>query len=377
MKNNGKIYYISPFLPIEDRFKLYYSPAAQSKVSYIRTLLKNENIITVCINCSLTVDNCFQKTYESIDECGTFVVLPFKSSRNRIFLSVNILFMLINVFLFVLKNIKKSDTVILYHSIFYDNVVRILKKLKGFKLIYEVEEIYADVRNNGKSRNCEIKSCQKNIDGYIFPTELLNTTINNEKKPHVIIYGAYNPTKVVKKKNDKTIVVYSGTLMEGKGATQSVECSEYLDENYEIRIIGFGNEKELNKLLNIINQSNNKCKVYYDGMKYGNEYFEYMNKCDIGLCIQPSKNSYNMSSFPSKIMNYLNCNLKVVATRMETLEKSKIKNYLFFSETDHPKAIAEAIKQANKSDALSSNLIYSLHVETEKKIIDLLEKINL
>lgn len=53
--SDSKIYYISPYLPKTEKYKEHYSPAAQSKVDYLRSVLSKYNIITVCINCSLTV----------------------------------------------------------------------------------------------------------------------------------------------------------------------------------------------------------------------------------------------------------------------------------------------------------------------------------
>ena len=371
-----KLFYISPYLPNDARYKKHYSPAAQSKVEYLRAKLSRYGVKTVCVNCSLTVDNSLYLPKTIIDNKGACRLLLSKSSTKRMFLPFCGAIMLCSVFFFVLFNVKRQDTVILYHSIYYDNLVLFLKKIKRFKLIYEVEELYSDVRNHGVGRDAEIKKCRSVADAYIFPTEMLDEIINTDKREKVIVYGAYDPhASVLKEKGsdmrEKVLVVYSGTLMQGKGATQAVTCAKALGEKFEIKIIGYGSNEEIQLLKNTISQNNSSCKVTFDGMKNGEEYIKYLTNCDIGLCIQPN-NKFNSTSFPS-ILSYLNCGLNVVATDMEALRKSKLANYIYFSKDASPTEVSKAICRAAKDKSDTTSLLKQLDSEVTCEIDNLMK----
>lgn len=55
------------------------------------------------------------------------------------------------------------------------------KKIKRFRLILEVEEIYNDVFLKSKASRRMEERFIKNADKYIFPTELLNQKLNSGK----------------------------------------------------------------------------------------------------------------------------------------------------------------------------------------------------
>ncbi|QFJ56082.1 glycosyltransferase [Pseudobutyrivibrio xylanivorans] len=372
-KYKGEVFYISPYLPQEKKYERHFSPAAQTKVGYVRTKLQKYVTTTVCINCSLTVDNSVILPKQFKDDYGSIRILGSVSSTKRLFLPICGAVMLFSVFLYVLFNIGKEDTVFLYHSVYYDPIVTALKKIKHFRIIYEIEEIYADVRKHGVGREKEISRCEEAADGFIFPTELLNEIVNRNSKKSIIIYGAYQPVSIVRKGiNKKTSIVYSGTLMNGKGAQEAVNCASALDDQFEIHIIGYGSIDEKRKIVEMIEDNSSMCMVSYDGMKYGEEYINYMTKCDIGICIQPSDSLFNGSSFPSKILSYFNCGLAVVASEMESLKKSKLAKYIYFSRTVNPEDVATAIRRASMSQVSNIDIILALDEEVSEKIEDIM-----
>lgn len=374
IKKKRKVYYVSPYMPEGKGYEKHYSVAAQSKVGYIRSLFKKEELITVCVNCSLTVDNLIILPKIVSDENGKCRVVCSISCVNRLFLPFCGLIMYFSLFMYLFFNVRKQDTIVLYHSIYYDMIAYIIKKIRKCKIIYEVEEVYADVRDGGMGREEEIRKCRKMADAFIFPTELLNKEININNIPYLIVYGAYliPNNKVMKKVNKEKIrIVYSGTLMEGKGADEVVECAKYLDEKYEIRIIGYGRDEEIEKLLNRIANIESKCVVHFDGVKYGNEYMDYLMKCDIGLCIQPLHNLFNKSSFPSKVLSYFNAGLKIITNEIPAVVQSRLSKYITFAHSTEPMEVARAIKESEKMFLYGNDLVEALDREakTEMRIL--------
>jgi len=123
------------------------------------------------------------------------------------------------LFLMLLLNVSKSDTVISYHSMDLMWPVYLAKKIKKFKLLLEVEEIYQDVKQyNRVARKMEYKIFEI-ADKYLFSNDLLNKKINKNNKPYEVIYGTYQLEydRKCKFEDKKIHVVYAGTFNPRKG----------------------------------------------------------------------------------------------------------------------------------------------------------------
>lgn len=262
-----------------------------------------------------------------------------------------------------LLSMKKDETLVVYHSLYYMNLVKWIKRLKKIRLVLEVEEIYGDVMENDKVSNKEYNFCSL-ADSYIFPTVLLNEKINTENKPSIIIHGTYKvEKKFADKFNDGKIhVVYAGTFDPRKGgAIAAVGAAEFLDGNYHIHILGFGNDADKQNLLNEIDRVSKaaECKVSYDGLLSGEDYIRFLQSCDIGLSTQNPGGAYNDTSFPSKILSYMANGLDVVSIRIPAVETSAIGEYMYYYEEQTPEQIANAIKKINLCDGYVSREVIS------------------
>ena len=241
--------------------------------------------------------------------------LPFSFGNiNKITLALNIILIHIELF-FKLMKMKKNETLVVYHSLYYMRLVALIKKIKKFRLILEVEEIYGDVIGKSKVSQNELKFFDI-ADAYIFPTELLNEKVNKSGKPHVFIYGTYRVEEDRKCKFDdgKIHAVYAGTFDPRKGGGFAAAAAGKLDFNYHIHIIGFGTEKDKKSLQDSIVKlaKTTSCKVTYDGLLSGEEYIRFIQSCHIGLSTQNPDADFNETSFPSKVLSYMSNGLRVV-----------------------------------------------------------------
>ena len=325
-----------------------YCLSATNKIDYIISVFNKIGINIDIISASRCrkTNTKGKNRVENIGEKNTLRL--FKSTGgNKIIRIFDKIFHTLRFFFWNLKNIKKNETVICYHSLNYYKQIKLLKKIKKFKLILEVEEIYSDVTNNKKLRDKEIKYL--NIaDGYIFPTEVLNTKVNVNNKEFLILYGTYKVEKEIEcKKNDDNIhLVYSGTLDPRKGgAITSVLITRYLPKNYHVHIIGFGSDEQIMKIEELIKDTNKKSKAYvsYDGLKYGKDYIQFLQSCDVGLSTQNPKANFNDTSFPSKILSYMANGLRVVSIDIPVIRNSKINEYIYYCLEYEPKKIANTI----------------------------------
>lgn len=249
---------------------------------------------------------------------------------------------------FRLMAIGKSETVVAYHSLFTMLPLRLARRLRGFRLIGEVREIYSNVENQRSDPEGEAKFFFA-ADAYIFPTSGLNDIINVSGKPYVIATGDYSvhSDPDTPKFDDGYIhAVYAGTLDPAKGGAHAAICAAvYLPKYYHIHILGFGTDDEIRRVRNEAAAVNRRggARVTYDGVLRGERFSDFLRRCDIGIAAQRDGAALNKSSFPSKILTYLSHGLYVVALDIPAVRGSGIGEYVSYYRGNDPAALAEAI----------------------------------
>ena len=337
--------------------------AATNKMDYICSALNRVGWEVEIVSASGTKSG---KSYPgkriSINDYTTLTLFPTIGRGNKIKNIIQRLLLHFHFFCYLLKYIEKGQPILIYHSLRYLKAVRILKKLKKIHLILEVEEIYADVIGSRKWRKREMRLFDL-ADSFIFSTELLDESINLHKKPSVIIYGTYQAEKERICRNeysklhgwdeDKIHCVYAGTFDPRKGgAIAAAAAAEYLPDMYHIHILGFGNQKEIQNMQELIAELAGRCKctVTYDGLLSGEDYIQFIQSCDIGLSTQDPGAAFNATSFPSKILSYMANGLRVVSIRIPAVKSSDVGEYMYYYERQTPQEIAGAIMKVDMND---------------------------
>ena len=352
------IKYISFFDTQDSVIKRNYVTSAANKLEYIAKAIASTGRQVEIVSMSQVQEKNF-KIYppeeRQISE-GVTLKLPFSWGGEKGLLGkIKIIWHLVNLFFYLLFYCGKKDTVVVYHSLGYFDIIRWAKKICNFRLVLEVEEIYSDVsRMSDYWRNLEFKMFDI-ADAFILSTDLLDEMINKQHKPSVVIYGTYQvESKHVEKFNDGKIhAIYAGTFDPNKGGAQiAISAVEYLPEDYHIHICGFGGEEVTNQIKNQIDKMQSKSKAFitFDGLKKGSEFIEFLQKCHIGLSTQKPEGEYNDTSFPSKILTYMANGLSVVSIRIPVLRKAAIVDALSFYDTPDGKSLSEAIIKASLSD---------------------------
>lgn len=381
-----KVYYIGYYSDPNGLQNRKTAPAADTKMRYIiESMKKNGYEVEVLSFCGENSRDKFIKKYDGYDiNEKNYKIHFFKTyaSRYRIIRVIGRFLTWLSQKKYIQKNcIDKDCKIIVYHSLALLKLLKFLNK-KNKKYILEMEEIYADVINNRKVRQKEIKIA-KMANGYIFPTNLLEEEINTEKKPSVIIHGTYKVEKMINKKifdKEKEIhCVYAGTFDPRKGGCiAAATAAEYLPSNYHIHILGFGSNEEIEKVKKIIKETSekSKAKVTYDGLLKGEEYINFIQNCQIGLSTQNPDAQFNETSFPSKILSYMANGLRVVSIKIQAVKKSAIGKLIYYYDEQTPENIANAIKNVNLNDNYDSRkLIIKLDEQFLKDIKLILEEI--
>ncbi len=278
-------------------------------------------------------------------EKKTIVFAPSIGTSNKFSRTMKILITLIWLFFYLISNTKKGEKVIMYHSPWLVFPVLFAKKIKGFHLVLEVEEIYSDVGSLHPYFDRLEQKIFKKADSFLFSTELLAEKLANER-PYVIIYGNYSvfeDDELIIRTDKKIHLLYAGIIdFEKAGAFNAIEIAPYLNDNYQINIIGFGETQKLIERIKMINEFSD-CKIVFDGLKTNKEYIDYCKKCDIGLSTQKMSGAYLDTSFPSKILSYLGMGLPVVSCYVPCVVKSEIADLVTYYNEDTPESIANAV----------------------------------
>lgn len=354
------IYYLT-YMDCEELsdLNLKLSPAADQKSKYI-----SESIDSLALNYKIVelaeTSNKFgfynKRNIQYLNN-GQIITFNGFGKPNRFFNKLHYYYTKIQLIYF-LKKLNENDIVISYHSLSTAKIMCCLKRMKNFKLILELEEKYQDVVSCSKGLakwEDEVIAC---ADAYILSAECLTEHISFNK-PYVICNGAYKNEydRGLEKNDNKIHCVYAGTFDPLKGgATAATLSSLYLNENYHVHILGFGNEHEIFAIKKTITEVSRKtnCKLTYDGLLKGENFINFIQKCNIGLCTQIPDAKYVNTSFPSKILVYLANGLRVVSADIPAVKKSKIGDLMFYYNHQDPKEIASVIKSIDLSDKYDS-----------------------
>lgn len=365
--------------------------ASSNKIDYIVTVLNDLGYQVEIISTSQTLN---KKCYPGKEvKIGENILRLFPTTwRGGVFLKcINAVVMRLSIWNYLRKNVSSGEKVIIYHSVGNMWILDYLKKCKKADVIEEVEEIYGEIFQNKKLADKERRKLQ-NADAYIYPTMLLDAIVNKNRKPSLVVHGAYVNTDYSRRAQGESVlehddsaafesgkyhVGYTGILDPQKGCLSIVKAAEYLDKNYHIHILGFGSKNDIDVLNDCISKTRKRtgCSVTFDGVRRGAAYEDYLKRLDLGICPVDSRKDFILTQFPSKVISYMVNGLPVLCSDIETVKTSNVSDAVVFYHGDEPKDIADAIiiarSQMNHVDARM--IIEDCHRKFVKEIGELLQ----
>lgn len=325
--------------------------SATTKIDYIVSVLNRKGIAVDIISPSIISTKGFCFSMGGITSFGVNTLRLFPSFGCRGFAPLRGLGRLLTYYCFhryLKKHIVDEEAVIVYHTLDYCSFFLNLRKTRNFRLIGEVEEIYQDVYQQKPKLSADEYGFFDVCDSYIFPNTILDRKINNEHKPSLVIHGLYTLQKKIAEKFDdgKIHVLYSGIFDSVKGgALAAIETGLYLSEEYHVHVTGFGDEASCKtvqaKAEEIMTKS--KASITFHGFISRSDLTVLMQQCHIGLCTQDPTKELNLTSFPSKILNYMANGLVVLSGRNRAIEESAVGDLITYYDVHSPRAIAHSI----------------------------------
>lgn len=359
--------------------------SSANKINYMLTVMNELGIGVDIISSSFTLNKrCYGGKLMHQGE-NTVRLFPTTWRGGGMLKALNVLVLRSAMFIYLIGHIKKGEIVIMYHSVGHIWINKLFKLL-GVRIIEECEEIYGDIFGNSKMAK-EERRVLKDCYAYIYPTKLLNSVVNKKDAPFLIIHGAYKDVGAQYFNEEVTDepsfanstryhIGYTGILDPKKGCIDVVKAAEFLDENYHIHILGFGNESELKELNDTIEHVKKKtnCKISYDGLRKGAAYSQYLAKLNLGVCTLNTDQLFVNTQFPSKIVSYMAAGIPVLCSDVEAIKTSDVAEAITFYQGNGPKEIAEGIIRAKSKDKVDSKkLLIECHERFKKEIYDLIK----
>src|SRR5690606_32357247 len=138
------------------------------------------------------------------------------------------------LFFYLIRNARKDEKILVYHSIWITIPILLAQKFKKFKIVLEVEEIYQDVKTLHPLLDKWEYKMLAQAHSYLFSTDLLPLKLKTTK-PFVVIYGSYSvhPKIATPPTDGKIHLLYAGIIdFDKRGAVNALESAMYLPENY-------------------------------------------------------------------------------------------------------------------------------------------------
>ncbi len=139
--------------------------------------------------------------------------------------------------------------------------------------------------------------------------------------------------------NGKIRIIYSGGLTEIRGILNIIDAMDYLDNNYELILMGPWQEDHLKEKCE---KRNGYKKTKYIGVFPYGEHFSQINISDIGIIpFLPSAN--HLTTLPNKPFEYMMCNIPMLMSNFNYWKKL-FKDTAFYCNSMDPKNIANEIR---------------------------------
>jgi len=355
--------------------------SAVAKMDYVCSALVGAGRKVLIVSPSYTRNNHYYHGKETaLSDDISLKVFPTLPWGNRAQRAISRAWSQLFLFFFLLFTARKGEAIVVYHSLALLRPVRAAKRLRRFRILLEVEEVYHEAAATSSSVARREHAAFADAAGFIFSTGLLDAKLNHSGRPSLVCHGTYlpQPDRGSRRRDGRIHVVYAGIVDSVKsGASVAVSAAIHLDAGYHLHVIGFGSPQDIERICRQIEtvSSDTECLVSYDGVLTGDDLVDFLQECDVGLSTQIPDGTFNDSSFPSKVLTYLANGLHVVSVRIKAVEQSRVANEVTFYDGQDPKAVAEAIKSLRLHGVRDSRAtIRALHSEFISDLRDVLKE---
>ena len=301
------------------------SPAVSAKVIRICQAVKEQGENAIIISLGRKRQTNSWKWYPAIIRRAGNVPLVYAT-----FFDAPILTHLIStcsLFLIINRLSNKKSVLIFYNYLLYYIPTLIINKILGRRCLLDLED---GIRRDDKTLRSRVNFISFKIhnlfcnNGATVASEalIMQTTI----RPTMVCYGV---APMIYTQKDWSVfplhILYGGALLKDTGAELFLDALDILflkGKNISTKIkfivTGFG---DMSEQIKQITQNKFSSIVDFRGSVSTSEYFEILEKCQIGLALKIPTMSMGMTTFPSKVIEMAAFGLLIVSTRVSDVPK--------------------------------------------------------
>ncbi|MGG0485196.1 glycosyltransferase [Priestia aryabhattai] len=255
------------------------------------------------------------------------------------------------VLMYLLKNCKKKDKIIVYNLIPKQIIgIYIYKLLFNNDLILQIEELYSSKKGSKikKICHCLLEKLLFKVSNKIVA---VNSTILNKYKVSGLISYGYPSTMsaevLAAEKSDKenAYLLYSGRLDEDSGIINLIEAFIKSHTLSELWITGNGPLKPV-----ILEASLLDSRIKYLGFLEEREYNRILKNSQACINTIETQSEFSKYSFPSKVLTYMSFHKPIITSYFNALEDlpENMKGHLKVYKDD---SISELVDLLNRFDS--------------------------
>lgn len=228
-------------------------------------------------------------------------------------------------FFYIIRLCLKYDKIIIYHSlgfIYFFPVFIFFRR----KITIQINELYSEISSSKLFKVFE-REYLKSFKKHILSNINLKNYLNDNSK--VFVRGGYFKSNPIIDKKNGLYFIYAGLVDELKMGNFSIIKSliKTIPKENKFHLCAITTDKYFNELEKI---SKDKSNIFLYRSLPKEKLVDIYNLCNYGLVIQDSTKPLNKTSFPSKIYSYLNNNIKPIAISNGILDRSEIRDQIYF-----------------------------------------------
>jgi len=341
-----------------------------SIIQFLNTLADNIKVELLCLDSRADIENYLNNNLDIELKSNLKVV---QISNKKFGIKSNKLFFIANV----LKYLKdfKSEKMIVYTRDFKQMRLAIKHLKKGnpnIKFVFEAHQILSqNYCREGKYKQAKET---KQLEGFVFSNVddliCITSTLSSEIKKvfpscvenrHILPVGFNKDFLNVKHESDKKYdIIYSGNFSQWKGLDVLVEA---------IAIIKHQHNKDISAVLIGANdqtkqQYENQAKELgvFDNINIvkrvdHKEIYHYIAQSKIGVLSNKYDADGLLFTSPLKLYEYLGSGLKVVVSRLPSIESNIDESLVYYAAPENPCSFAEEIINALDDDIFDANKV--------------------
>jgi glycosyltransferase involved in cell wall biosynthesis len=305
-----------------------------------------------------------------------------------------------NKFFFIKNTIQhlkkiKSERIILYTRDL-KQMKLCIKKIKNssrnVEFIFEAHQIMSQnyERENNIKQSLTMRKLESfvfsNIDCLVCITSTLSQDIKksfvNCSKNHLILPVGFNKNFLsINHKNNKYDVLYAGNFSKWKGLDSLLEAISLLKQTKykDISVVLIGADKnskkyyeDKSKSLGLVNNITILNRIKH------RKIYQYLSESKIGAVPTSSEGDGLLYTSPLKLYEYLAAGMKVVSSRLPSIESNIPDDIVYYSNPDDPDSLASSIVLALEDKNFSSDKIknFAKKYTLDKRAIQFLDFIS-